>query len=64
MVAFAMHLLRTTLTQEVLIHPDGEHGKRFDFAGCLGRRGSSGLRAAAGRTMEAAIPCPMAGASS
>src|SRR5260370_36624558 len=39
MVAFAMHLLRTTSTQEVLVHPDGEHGKRFDFAGWLGRRG-------------------------
>jgi hypothetical protein len=39
MVAFAMHLLRTTSTQEVRIHPDGEHGKRFDFAGSLGKRG-------------------------
>src|ERR1700722_8791936 len=39
MVAFAMHLLRTTSTKEVLIHPDGEHGKRFDFAGWLGKRG-------------------------
>jgi len=39
MVAFAMHLFRTTSTQEVLVHPDGEHGKRFDFAGWLGKRG-------------------------
>jgi hypothetical protein len=39
MVAFALHLLRTTSTQEVLVHPDGEHGKRFDFAGWLGKRG-------------------------
>jgi hypothetical protein len=39
MVAFAMHLLRTTSTREVRIHPDGEHGKRFDFARWLGRRG-------------------------
>jgi hypothetical protein len=39
MVAFAMHLLRTTSTQEVRIHPDGEHGKRFDFSGWLDRRG-------------------------
>lgn len=38
MVAFAMHLLRTTSTREVQIHPDGEHGKRFDFARWLGRR--------------------------
>jgi hypothetical protein len=39
MLAFAMHLLHTTSTQEVRIHPDGEHGKRFDFAGWLGKRG-------------------------
>jgi hypothetical protein len=39
MVAFAMHLLRTTSTREVRIHPDGEHGKRFDFAHWLGRHG-------------------------
>jgi hypothetical protein len=39
MMAFAMHLLRTTSTREVLVHPDGEHGKRFDFAGWLGKRG-------------------------
>jgi hypothetical protein len=39
MVAFAMHLLRTTSTQQVRIHPDGEHGKRFDFAGWLCKRG-------------------------
>jgi hypothetical protein len=38
-VAFAVHVLRTTSTQEVRIHPDGEHGKRFDFAGWLGKRG-------------------------
>jgi hypothetical protein len=34
-----MHLLRTTSTQEARIHPDGEHGKRFHFAGWLGKRG-------------------------
>jgi hypothetical protein len=39
MVAFAMHLLRTHQTKEVRIHPDGEHGKQFDFALWLGRRG-------------------------
>ena len=34
MVAFAMHLLRTVPgLREVSIHPDGEHGKRFDFSG-------------------------------
>jgi hypothetical protein len=32
MVAFAMHLLRTVpKLKRVAIHPDGEHGKRFDF---------------------------------
>lgn len=39
MVAYAMHLLRTTNTRHVRIHPDGEHGKQFDFSGWLGRRG-------------------------
>lgn len=47
MVAFAMHLLRTVPgVSEVLIHPHGEHGKRFDFSGWLGKRGfamTSGL---------------------
>ena len=39
MVAYAMHLLRTTEAKHVRIHPDGEHGKRFDFTGWLARRG-------------------------
>lgn len=40
MVAFAMHLLKTAPgVSEVAIHPDGEHGKRFDFQGWLGRQG-------------------------
>ncbi|MCV2879299.1 hypothetical protein OE699_10570 [Sedimentimonas flavescens] len=39
MVAYAMHLLRTTEARHVYIHPDGEHGKRFDFTGWLSRRG-------------------------
>ena len=38
MVAYAMHLLRTQGAREVRIHPEGEHGKQFDFAGWLGRR--------------------------
>lgn len=38
MVAFALHLLRTQDAQHVRIHPDGEHGKQFDFAGWLLRR--------------------------
>lgn len=39
MVAYAMHLLRTTSATHVRIHPDGEHGKQFDFTGWLLRRG-------------------------
>jgi hypothetical protein len=40
MVAFAMHLLRTVPgLRHVAIHPDGEHGKQFDFCGWLDRRG-------------------------
>lgn len=39
MVAYAMHLLRTTEAKHVRIHPDGEHGKRFDFTGWFARRG-------------------------
>jgi hypothetical protein len=38
MVAYAMHLLRTQDTQHVRVHPDGEHGKQFDFAAWLLRR--------------------------
>jgi hypothetical protein len=50
MVAFAMHLLRTVPgLREVSIHPDGEHGKRFDFQGWLGKRGFT-MKAAAGTT--------------
>lgn len=38
MVAFAMHLLRAAGARHVCIHPDGEHGKQFDFTGWLERR--------------------------
>ncbi|QQS13918.1 MAG: hypothetical protein IPK81_06865 [Rhodospirillales bacterium] len=38
MVAYAMHLLRTRDTRHVRVHPDGEHGKQFDFAAWLHRR--------------------------
>lgn len=38
MVAYTMHLLRKLNAQHVRIHPDGEHGKQFDFAGWLERR--------------------------
>jgi len=50
MVAFAMHLLRTIPgLSEVSIHPDGEHGKRFDFQGWLGKRGFT-MKKALGKT--------------
>ena len=38
MLAYGMHLLRTEGAREVRIHPGGEHGKQFDFAGWLARR--------------------------
>jgi hypothetical protein len=38
MIAYAMHLLRTEGAQHVRIHPDGEHGKQFDFSCWLERR--------------------------
>lgn len=53
MLAYAMHLLRTTSAREVQVHPDGEHGKRFDFAGWLSqgfeRTSTTGKTAYAGR---------------
>jgi hypothetical protein len=49
MVAYAMHLLRTTTTKEVRIHPDGMHGKQFDFTDWLRRRGFS-ISARSGKT--------------
>jgi hypothetical protein len=39
MVAYAMHLLRTQATNEVRIHPDGEHGKQFSLSDWLARHG-------------------------
>jgi hypothetical protein len=39
MVAYAMHLFRTEATSEVVIHPDGMHGKQFDFLAWLERQG-------------------------
>lgn len=39
MLAYATHLLRSTDTKEVRIHPDGMHGKQFDFVEGLSRRG-------------------------
>ena len=37
MIAYAMHLFRTEGASHVRVHPDGEHGKQFDFQGWLGR---------------------------
>jgi len=39
MLAWAMYLLRVEEVREVHLHPDGEHGKRFDFVSRLERRG-------------------------
>jgi hypothetical protein len=50
MIAFAMHLLRAGAgVTEIAIHPDGEHGKQFDFEAALGRRGFRKI-AGTGRT--------------
>jgi hypothetical protein len=36
MVAFAFHLLASVPgLKHASIHPDGEHGKRFDFTACF-----------------------------
>jgi hypothetical protein len=40
MIAFAMHLLRTIDgLKHVAIHPDGEHGKQFDFRAWMEKYG-------------------------
>lgn len=39
MVAYALHLFRTTDARKIEIHPDGEHGKRFAFRPWLKRQG-------------------------
>ena len=39
MVAYAMHLIRTEGCRLVKVHPDGEHGKQFNFSQWLDRRG-------------------------
>jgi hypothetical protein len=39
MLAYAMHLLETENTREVRVHPDGMHGKQFDFPSWLRRHG-------------------------
>jgi len=39
MLAYAMHLLETENTKEVRVHPDGMHGKQFDFSSWLHRHG-------------------------
>ncbi len=41
MVAYAMHLLSSEGARAVAIHPDGEHGKQFDFRAWLAKRGFS-----------------------
>jgi hypothetical protein len=55
MVAFAMHLLRTVPgLARVAIHPDGEHGKQFDFRSWLQRHGFA-MTEASGKTMYGGI---------
>jgi len=50
MLAFALHLLRTVPgLKQVAMHPDGEHGKRFDLQAWLERNGFRKLRGT-GRT--------------
>jgi hypothetical protein len=50
MLAFALHLLRSVLgLKQVAIHPDGEHGKRFDFRDWLLGQGFT-LEKPSGRT--------------
>lgn len=39
MLAYAMHLMQAEGAHHVSIFPDGEHGKQFDIAGWLMRRG-------------------------
>jgi hypothetical protein len=50
MLAFALHLLRTVPgLKQAAIHPDGEHGKRFDFKSWLLGQGFT-LAETSGRT--------------
>jgi hypothetical protein len=57
MLAYATHLLATEDTKEVRVHPDGMHGKHFDFSAWLHRHGfkraSSTGRTAYGGTYPA-----------
>jgi hypothetical protein len=39
MLAYAMHLFDAHNIDEVRIHPDGEHGKQFEFVAWLAKRG-------------------------
>ncbi|HVB10929.1 MAG TPA: hypothetical protein VNM16_11260 [Bacillota bacterium] len=48
-LAYAMHLMRTEGCSVVDIHPDGEHGKQFDFSAWLQRRGFT-KESSSGRT--------------
>jgi hypothetical protein len=59
MIAFAMHLLRTVPgLSDVAIHPDGEHGKRFDFRGWLEKQGFEKKVSAGGTTYGGTYLCP------
>lgn len=41
MVALALNFLKYESAIEIFVHPDGEHGKRFDFVSWLNRRGGA-----------------------
>ena len=44
MIAFAMYLFEQG-AKEIELHPDGEHGKRFEMADCLNRLGFDRIKA-------------------
>lgn len=54
MLAYAMHLLRTTTATKVSIHPDGMHGLGFDIRGWLLRQGFEHVESA-GKTSYGGI---------
>jgi len=63
MVAFAMYLLRMAPgLKHVAIHPDGEHGKRFDFLTWLAAQGFTRTKAS-GNTAYGGVYLDVAGRS-
>lgn len=58
MLAYAMHLLGAQGARDVRIHPDGEHGKQFDFAAWLGRRDFTKISSLGSTTYGGVYPNP------